>query len=151
MENEEKMNQEISNLKKKYDAVIQRIDHLEKENKETSDSMKRIESGFSMMNNNFDELMKKLDTIVEDKEVNNMFHDSKKSNMSLKSLVTKPMRKLAVGAMSAVFCITDYTSEKMSYAREGMEDMIAEAHYKSRAKKANRSDQMTPNMAGGES
>ncbi len=144
MENEEKISQEINDLKKKYEAVMKKIDAIEKESKETANSINRIENSVGTMNNNFEELMKKLDFMVEDRESNRMFGKVNRHSFSLKKMITKPMRKLAVGTMSAVFSAADYTSEKLSYAREGVEDMVAEAQYNSKRRRANMMSDMEP-------
>ena len=88
--------------------------------------------------------MKKLDFMVEDRESNRMFDKVNRHSFSLRKMITKPMRKLAVGTMSAVFSAADYTSEKLSYAREGVEDMVAEAQYNSKRRRANMMSDMEP-------
>lgn len=147
MEFEERINHEISELKKKYESVSKKVDAIEKETKETENSIKKIENGFANMNNNFEEIMKKLDSISDDKEANKMFNNAKKNNgkFSMKGMIMRPMRKLVVGTMSTIFSVADYTSEKFSYAREGMEDMMAEAHYNSKVKKPNMMSDMATN------
>ncbi len=142
---EEKIIQEINTLRDKYETLSKKVDRIEKESKNTENSIKRIENSMGMMNNHFEELMKKLDNIVEDKESNKMFNEERKSNFSLKGMLTRPIRKLVVGTMSSVFSLADYASEKAAYAREGMEDIIAEAQYKSKLRKADMMQDMVPN------
>ncbi len=144
MENEEKLTQEINDLKKKYETVMKKVEAIEKESRETAKSINRIENSVGTMNNNFEELMKKLDSVVEDRESDKMFDNTKRSGFSLKKMITKPMRKLAVGTISTMFTLADYTSEKFSYAREGVEDMIAEAQYNSKKRKSNMMSDMEP-------
>jgi predicted nuclease with TOPRIM domain len=144
MENEERVNQEINDLKKKYEEVIKKIDKIEKESKDTANSISRIENSVGTMNSNFEELMKKLDSVVEDRESDKMFDNVKRSGISLKKMITGPIRKLAVCTISSVFCIADYASEKFSYAREGVEDIIAEAQYNSKKRRSSMMSDMEP-------
>lgn len=141
MENQEKFNNEIIDLKQKYETIIKRLDVIEKESTETENSIKKIENNFSLMNNNFKELMGKIDTIIEDKEVNKMFNNVKRGSFSLMGMISRPMRRLAVGTMRSMFSVADFASEKVSYAREGVEDMVAEAQYESKKRRSN----MMPN------
>lgn len=131
---------EIDDLYKKYESLSKKVEMIEKENRNTENSMKRIEDSVGTMNTNFDTLMKKLDSIMEDKEAGRMFQKDMGKNISFNNMIKRPMRKLAVGTMSTVFQISSYASEKLSGAREGMEDIVAEAQYKSKKRMGNMSD-----------
>jgi len=142
LEKEVNFNDEVDDLKKKYNSLVKKIDAIEKESKNTENSIKKIENSVGTMNNNFEALMNKLDNIVEDKEASKMFKKEKKSEFSLKNMITRPMRMLAVGTFSTIFTIVDYTSETVSSAREGMEDILAEAQYNRKKRRSN----MMPDM-----
>lgn len=142
MDKEIKISDEIDELRKKYDMLVKKIDAIEKESKNTENSIKKIENSVGTMNNNFEALMSKLDIIVEDKEASKMFKKEKRSGFSLKNMITKPMRMLAVGTFSSIFTIADYTSEAFSGAREGMEDILAEAQYNRKKRKSNMTSDM---------
>lgn len=135
MENLEKLSQEVHDLKQKYETVIKKLDGIEKENAHRENSIKRIENSFDVMNNNFRELMDKIDVIVEDRETHKMFNQGKRSNFSLINMIKRPIRKLTVGTISSIFAITEYASEKAACTREGLEDIIAEAKYESQKKR----------------
>lgn len=141
VENERKLaSNEIEDLYKKYDSLNKKVEQIEKEHRNTENSMKRIENSVESMSTNFEQLMKKLDSVMELKEAGKMFQKDLGKNLSFHRMVKQPMRKLAVGTMSTVFQISSYASEKISGAREGLEDMVAEAQYNSRKKIQTMSD-----------
>jgi predicted nuclease with TOPRIM domain len=137
MEKSEEISQEINELKGKYDSLIQKLDSIEKENTQKENNIKQMENNFTVINNNLKELMAKIDSIIEEKETNQMFDSSKRRDFSLMNMVTKPMRKATVGTMRALFTMTDYASEKVAHAREGLEDIVAEAQYENQKRRSN--------------
>lgn len=136
MERSEEIYQEINELKKQYESLIQRFDNLEKDNTQK-------ENNFSDVNNTLKELMGKIDSIIEEKETNKMFN-TKRSDFSLMNMITTPMRKATIGTMRAVLSMTDFASEKVAHAREGLEDIVAEAQYENQKRRSS----MMPNPQG---
>lgn len=136
MENSNELTQEINELRGKYESLIQKLDNIEKESTQRENNIKQMESNFEVINNNLKELMNKIDSMVEDRETGKMFSNFRKENSSFMDMITKPMRKATVSTMSTIFSITDYASEKMAYARENLEDIVAEAQYENRKRKS---------------
>ncbi|AGX44357.1 hypothetical protein [Clostridium saccharobutylicum] len=136
MENIEQMSQEINELKQKYDSIIQKLDTIEKENQNKEVYIKQTQNNFETINNTMKELMEKINSMVEDKEANKMFNNSNKSDFSFKDRIASPMKKFTIKTIGTVFTMADYASEKMSYAKESLEDIVAEAQYESKKKRA---------------
>lgn len=128
MESSEEIYQEINELKRQYESLIQRFDNLEKENAQK-------ENDFSDVSSTLKELMAKIDSIIEKNETNTMFNDEKR-NVSFPNMITTPMRKATVGTIRAFLSMTDFASEKVAHAREGLEDIVAEAQYENQRKKS---------------
>ncbi|MDR3597415.1 hypothetical protein [Clostridium sp.] len=129
MENPEQINQQFTELKEKYESLIQRLDNIEKE------STNR-ENDFQAINNNIKELMAKIDSMVEYKETSKLFNSGRKSSSSFMNMITTPMRKITVGTMRTIFSMADYASERVSCAREGIEDIVAEAQYENKKRRS---------------
>lgn len=136
MERSEEIYQEINELKKQYESLIQRFDNLEKENTQK-------DNNFASVNNSLKELMGKIDSMIEEKETNKMFNVGRR-DFSFMNMITTPMRKATVGTMRAVLSMTDFTSEKVAHAREGLEDIVAEAQYENQKRRSS----MIPNTQG---
>ena len=136
MENSEQIFQEINELKQKYETIIQKLDGIEKENIHKEHTIKQAENNFEVINNNMKELMEKIDLMVEDKETNKMFNNVRKNSFSMMNMITSPMKKITVSAMRTLFTMADYASEKAAYAKEGLEDIVAEAKYESSKKRS---------------
>ena len=136
MENSEQIVQEINELKQKYETIIQKLDNIEKENMHKEHTIKQAENNFEVINNNMKELMEKIDLMVEDKETSKMFNNVRKNNSSMINMITTPMKIITISTMRTLFTMADYASEKAAYAREGLEDIIAEAQYESKKKRS---------------
>jgi predicted nuclease with TOPRIM domain len=136
MENNEQLNQEVNELKGKYESLMQKLDNIEKENTNRENNIKQIENNFEVINNNIRELMNKIDSIVEDKETNKMFSSFRKGDSSFTNMIKMPMRKVTVNTMRTIFSMADYASEKLAFAREGLEDIVAEAQYENKKRRS---------------
>jgi len=136
MENSEQIVQEINELKQKYETIIQKLDGIEKENIHKEHTIKQAENNFEVINNNMKELMEKMDSMLEDKETNKMFNNVRKNSFSMMNMITSPMKKITISTMRTLFTMADYASEKAAYAKEGLEDIVAEAKYESTKKRS---------------
>ena len=136
MENSEQIGQEINELKQKYESLIQKLDDIQKENTLRENSIKQTENNFDVINNNMKVLMDKIDLMVEDKETSKMFNNVRKNNFSMMNMITAPMKKITISTMRTLFTMADYASEKAASAREGLEDIMAEAQYESKKKRS---------------
>ena len=60
----------------------------------------------------------------------------KKDNMkfSMRDMFINPLRKVAVGTVQSAFLVIDKTMEGVSNAKEGFEDIVAEAQYQNKKK-----------------
>jgi hypothetical protein len=135
MEKSEQINQEVSELKQKYDSLIQKVAAIEKQNTHRGHSIKQTENNFEVINNNLRELVKKIDLMVEDKETNKMSNKIRKNNFSLMNMIKTPIKRIAISTMRTLFTMADYASEKASSTRESLEDIAAEAQYESKKKR----------------
>lgn len=95
----------------------------------------------------YDSVIKKLDSIEKENSTKDLsikrIEKTSKASFSFMNMMTRPLKKVTISAMSSLFTIADYASEKAACARESMEDIIAEAQYQSRKKQA---AMMTPPM-----
>jgi predicted nuclease with TOPRIM domain len=135
MEKSEQINKEVSELKQKYNSLIQKLDAIEKENIHREHSIKQTENNFEVISNNIKDLMEKIDLMVEDKEANKTFNNVRKSSFSFMNMIKTPMRRITVTTMRTLFTMADYASEKSALAREGLEDIVAEAQTESKKKR----------------
>jgi predicted nuclease with TOPRIM domain len=136
MENTEQIGQEVNELKQKYESLIQKLDDIQKENTLREHSIKQTENNFDVINHNMKALMDKIDLMVEDKETSKMFNNGRKNNFSMMNMITAPMKRMTISTMRTLFTMADYASEMAASAREGLEDIMAEAQYESKKKKS---------------
>ena len=139
--NKEQLQQEIDELKQKYDTILKQVKSLE----DNKNNMKDIvENSYEVVQNvskNVENVMKELNDLKKDYEnnaSNNMVNENR-MNFSMKNMFINPLRKIAVGTMQSAFLMMDKSMEGMSNAKEGFEDIIAEAQYQNK-KKSTESD-----------
>ena len=130
------LQQEINELKQKYDALLNDVKCLE-DNKSNMKSM--VENSYEVVQNiskNVENVMNELNAFkenYENTESNNMINEDK-MKLSMRDMVINPLRKIAVGTMQSAFMVIDKTMEGMSNAKEGFEDIVAEAQYQNKKK-----------------
>ena len=132
----DKLQQEIDDLKQKYDTLLKDVKCLE----DNKNNMKVIvENSYEVVQSvskNVENVMNELNNLKKDYEntiSNNMVNDDK-IKFSMRSMVMNPLRKIAVGTMQTAFVVVDKTVEGMSNVKEGFEDIVAEAQYQNKKK-----------------
>lgn len=132
----DKLQQEINELKQKYDTLLKDVKCLE----DSKNSMKDIvENSYEVVQNvrkNVENVMDELNNLK--KEYENIGSSNMKNeenmNFSMKKMFINPLRKIAVGTIQSAFLMMDKTMEGMSNAKEGFEDIVAEAQYQNKKK-----------------
>ena len=128
--------QEINELKQKYDDLVKDVKCLE-DNKSNMKSI--VENSYEVVQNiskNVENVMNELNAFkenYENSESNNMINEDK-MKVSMRDMFINPLRKIAVGSMQSAFMVIDKTMEGMSNAKEGFEDIVAEAQYQNKKK-----------------
>ena len=134
--NTNELQEEINELKQKYDTLFKDIKCLE----DNKNNMKNIaENSYEVVQNvskNIENVTNELNNLkkeYEDTTSSNMLNKDK-MNFSIKNMFVNPLRKIAVGTIQSAFLIADKTVERMSNAKEGIEDIVAEAQYQNKKK-----------------
>ena len=140
----DQLQQEIDELRQKYDTLLKDVKCLE----DNKNNMKGIvENSYEVVQNvskNVENIMNELNNLKKDYEntaSSNMFNENK-MKFSMKSMFINPLRKIAVGTMQSAFLMMDKTVEGMSNAKEGFEDIVAEAQYQNKKKSTETADNM---------
>ena len=138
----DKFQQEINELKQKYDTLIKEVKSLE----DNKNNMKIIvDNSYEVVQSvskNVENVMNELNNLKRDYEntsSKDMLNDDK-MKFSLRSMFINPLRKIAVGTMQSAFLVVDKTVEGMSNAKEGFEDIVAEAQYQNKKKHVETTD-----------
>lgn len=130
-----KIQEELKEIRSKYNTVSGDVKTLKNSQSDIQDNMGIICSSLEKMSKSVEEMMNRLNSITEEQQksaVENMMH--KKGGM-FSALVKKPLRKLAVGTVGAIMAVGESTAEIMANAKEGMEDIVAEANYNRKTKR----------------
>lgn len=135
MENLEQLNKDFDELNGKYESIIEKLDGIQKENIQREHTIHQLENSFQVINNNIKELMSRVDSMLEEKENHNIFN-RKRSNFSIMNVIRMPMRKMTVKTMRTIFTMADIAYEKVSFVKEGLEDIITEAQSESKKRKS---------------
>jgi len=140
----DKLQQEINDLKQKYDTLLKDVKCLE----DSKNNMKvTVENSYEVVQNvskNVENVMNELNNLKKEYEnstSNNMVNEHK-MNFSMKNMFTNPLRKIAVGTIQSAFLMIDKTMEGMSNAKEGFEDIVAEAQYQNKKKHMETTDNL---------
>lgn len=134
--NKEQLQQEIDELKQKYDTLLKDVKSLENNKNNMKDIVENSYEVVQNVSKNVENVMNELNNLKKDYEnntPNNMVNEDK-MNFSMKSMFINPLRKIAVGTMQTAFLMMDKSMEGMSNAKEGFEDIVAEAQYQNKKK-----------------
>jgi len=135
MNNKDEFQQEIEELKQKYETLFNEVRSLK-------DNKRDMEELVQSVNKNVENVMNELNDLKNDYDINtsqNIGNDDK-IKYSMKEMLVVPLRKIAVGTMQSAFLMMDKTVEGVSNAKEGLEDIIAEAQYQNKKKHAESRD-----------
>ena len=131
-----KLQQEIDELKEKYDTLLKDVKCLEDNKNNMKDLVKNSYEVMQNVSKNVENVMNGLNNLKKNNEnttSSNMINGNK-TRFSMKKMFVNPLRKIAVGTMQSTFLIVNKTVEGMSNAREGFEDIVAEAQYQNKKK-----------------
>lgn len=129
----------LKSLEEKYENLNKEIKSLENIKVNMEENIKTMHSDFQNINKNIGCILEKLDNTDFNSEGKRKDHH--RSSISLKSLIGRPLRKLAVGALSGIYIVADKAAEGVCDVKENAEDILAEAQYKSRKRKVNTAEQ----------
>jgi len=130
------LQQEIDDLRQKYDTLLKDVKGLEESKNNMNVIVENSYEVVQSVSKNVENIMNKLNNFKKDYENNsysNMFNENK-MEFSMKKIFINPLRKIAVGTIQSVFLMMDKTVEGMSNAKEGFEDIVAEAQYENKKK-----------------
>jgi predicted nuclease with TOPRIM domain len=130
-----KIQSDIKEVQSKYNAISEDVKSLKTGQSSLQEHMGMINSNLEKMSKNVEDMMNRLGSIMEEQQksaVEEMIH--KKGGM-LSALIKKPLRRLAVGTVGMALAVGDFTAEKFANAREGLEDIVAEANYNRKMKR----------------
>lgn len=126
---------DVKTLHQEYKAISSDVKSLNSSQTALQGNVDTICSNMEKISKNVEEMMKQLQVISEEHQklaVENMLHH-KSGHVS--AAVKKTLRKLAVGTVTGAMILGEYSAEKLACAREGLEDIIAEANYNNKIRK----------------
>jgi DNA repair exonuclease SbcCD ATPase subunit len=123
---------EIDTLEERYAELNKGIESLENSKNYIKDSMKAVQDEFKETNENIKDILDRLDKLNTDIEQNmeEKPEENVKQGMFFQNVFKTPIRKLAVGTMSAVYALADKTAEGTSGIKDGLDDIVTEAKSK---------------------
>lgn len=124
----------LKSLQDKYDKLSNEIKSMESAKNNMEEDIKTLHKDFENINNNLGNILDKLDNINNNSSTGN-YHNTSKRNGLLKTLIGKPLRKLAVGTLSGIYIVADRVVESAYDVKENAEDIFAEAQYKSKKRR----------------
>jgi len=134
--NPHKIQPDIEELESKYDKINKKVKELKGNSIVLDLDIKQIHVEFEQVNKNIEDILQNLN-ILSDKyikigtkpnEVDNKIH-------SMKIFFTSSIKKIAVGTLCAIYCVTDKTIEKASNFKQSFENISAEAQYINKKKR----------------
>lgn len=130
-----KMQQEIKDIKSKYESLNGDVKELKTSQASIQQNMTMICNSVEKMSSNVEEMMSKLNTISGNQEKSAVEEMIGKKKGLFNTLVKRPIRKVAVGTISTAMSLGDFAVERLENVKEGMEDLVAEAHYNKKMRK----------------
>jgi len=130
------LQEEIDELRQKYDTLLAEVKCLEDNKNSMKDIVGNSYEVVQNVSKNVENVMIELNNLkknYENSTSNNMVNEDK-MKFSMKNMFINPLRKIAVGTMQSAFLMMDKTVEGMSNAKEGFEDIVAEAQYQNKKK-----------------
>ncbi|AGK95948.1 hypothetical protein [Clostridium pasteurianum] len=127
---------DLKSLQEKYDNLSKEIQSLENMRVGMKESIETMHSSFGDINKNIGDILERLDRITVDSDTTRHTKDDiYRMNFSLRNLVGRPLRKLAVGTLSGIYTVADKALESAYNAKENAEDIFAEAQYESKKRR----------------
>ena len=132
----QQMQKEIQDLNTKYDNLSKEVIQLESNKATLSADLKEIHGEFEQINQSIEEILLKLNKISDEYiEMGSEMDEENSISHHMKRFFNHPIRKIAVGTLSAIYTVADKTMEKTSNFKESLEDIVAEAQYSNKKKK----------------
>lgn len=140
------MESEIHELEERYSFLMKEVKELEESRNSMKENMNSVQASFEQINHNILDIMKRLDALsgVCENIKNEAKDDFFNKRESMGSILTKPLRKLAVGTVSFFYTVADITMEGTANLKEGFEDIVAEAQYQNKKRRMKTTEQNQP-------
>jgi len=140
----DQLQHEIDELRQKYDTLLSDVKSLEDNKNNMKDIVQNSYEVVQNVSKNVEKVMNELNNFKKEYEgitSNNMANENK-MKFSMKNMFINPLRKIAVGTIQSAFLMMDKTVEGMSNAKEGFEDIVAEAQYQNKKKHTEATDNL---------
>lgn len=111
----------LNELRQQYAGIEQRIQNVEQSRMDVA-----------QMNQNIQQIMNKLN-MIDERRAKTVKDAAMKKDA--KKMICNPLRKLTIATIRAVLTVADKSLESAEHFREGLEDIIAEAHYENKKSK----------------
>ncbi|AKL96399.1 hypothetical protein CACET_c29550 [Clostridium aceticum] len=147
---QQNLEKELREIKNQYTLLVQELESLKKNDKKINslqESIQSMQEEFEDINETLQEISQMSTTMqdITDKLNNLSERQHKKMGMGMKMMPRNAVRKGIVKTLSSALTVVDMTVEKLSMAREGIEDIVAEAQYENKRKRVNNPmSQMSP-------
>lgn len=141
-ENNKVTEDNLKSLQEKYDNLSKEVQSLENMKNSMEESIKTMHSSFGDINKNIGDILERLDRITVDPDTTRHANvDRSRMNFSLRNLVGRPLRRLAVGTLSGIYTVADKALEGAYNVKENAEDIFAEAQYESKKRRIHTAEQ----------
>jgi hypothetical protein len=125
-------------LQEKCDNLNKEVQSLENMRTNMEESIKTMHSEFENINKNIGSILVRLDGIKIDSDHNSNDNiNPTRIKFSVKKLIGRPLRRLAVGTLSGIYIVADKALESAYDVKENAEDIFAEAQYRSKKRRSN--------------
>ena len=132
----------LKSLQEKYDKLSKEVKSLEDLRDGMKNSINTMHSSFDNINRNIEDILERLDRITVDSGTTRRTNDNMyRMNFSLRNLVGRPLRRLAVGTLSGIYIVADKAIEGAYSVKENAEDIFAEAQYESKKRRMHTAEQ----------
>jgi len=131
---------ELNELKNQYNSLIKEFKML-KENdvkiNKLKENMTISQQEFSQMNQTLQEITNKLNCISDENRQKKAMRNRGSMMGMMGGMMGGMLRKTAVMTIGTVMKVADVTMRTVSMAKEGIEDIVAEAQYENTKKRRN--------------
>lgn len=130
--------EEMRLMEDKLKTLSEEIEKLSNSQNSLKTTVDSANTSFQGISNNLNDMMTKVNKLYEQSETSMMDRilNQRVGNMSMMGMLGSTTKKLAIGVVSAGMIFSDIAMESLSSAREGLEDIVAEAQYMNRKRKA---------------
>jgi chromosome segregation ATPase len=129
---QKKMQKDLRELHEKYNELNEQIQDLQNDKADFKISIKTMSDNFTEVSKNVQDILSKIDNINNRENGREVRYENEEGTM--KKMVCKPLKKLAVGTVGSILSITDKVVEVSFGVKEGFEDIVAEAQYQRKKK-----------------